>query len=74
MLAVEPEDQDEGIGRAVTEVATDWLRGCRMQVAMVETGATPATLPLGACTRAPATPPCRSSGTSRRCKRSTPRS
>ena len=38
MLAVDPEHQRAGIGSALTEFATGWLRGCGMQVAMVETG------------------------------------
>lgn len=38
MLAVEPEHQRHGVGSAVTEFATDWLRRAGMRVAMVETG------------------------------------
>lgn len=41
MLAVDPEHQGAGIGIALTQVATDWLRDRGMQVAMVETGADP---------------------------------
>lgn len=38
MLAVDPDDQDEGIGTALTQFATDWLRGRGMLVSMVDTG------------------------------------
>ncbi|MBV8991909.1 MAG: GNAT family N-acetyltransferase [Solirubrobacterales bacterium] len=38
MLAVDPEAQDRGIGGALTEFATDWLRRSGVAVAMVETG------------------------------------
>jgi ribosomal protein S18 acetylase RimI-like enzyme len=38
MLAVDPDEQRRGIGTALTEVATGWLRDAGMAVAMVETG------------------------------------
>ena len=38
MLAVDPDAQDRGVGTALTEFATDWLRSSGMRVAMVETG------------------------------------
>jgi GNAT superfamily N-acetyltransferase len=38
MLAVDPDAQGRGIGTALTEVATGWLREAGMTVAMVETG------------------------------------
>jgi GNAT superfamily N-acetyltransferase len=38
MLAVDPDCQHGGTGAALTELATDWLRGAGMRVAMVETG------------------------------------
>jgi GNAT superfamily N-acetyltransferase len=38
MLAVDPDHQDVGLGTALTQVATDWLRGSGMRIAMVETG------------------------------------
>jgi GNAT superfamily N-acetyltransferase len=38
MLAVDPDDQRRGIGTALTEFATGWLRDAGMSVAMVETG------------------------------------
>lgn len=41
MLAVEPDQQRRGIGSALTECATDWLRGSGMRVAVVETGGDP---------------------------------
>jgi GNAT superfamily N-acetyltransferase len=45
MLAVHPDEQDQGIGTALTELATDWLRACGMRVAMVETGGDPGHAP-----------------------------
>lgn len=38
MLAVDPDEQGRGIGTALTEVATGWLREAGMTVALVETG------------------------------------
>jgi GNAT superfamily N-acetyltransferase len=38
MLAVDPETQDQGVGTALTETATDWLRKSGMRVAMIDTG------------------------------------
>jgi GNAT superfamily N-acetyltransferase len=38
MLAVDPDDQDQGTGTALTEFATAWLRDAGMRVAMVDTG------------------------------------
>lgn len=38
LLAVDPAHQGRGIGTALTEVATDWIRDQGMAVAMVETG------------------------------------
>ena len=38
MIAVNPDDQGEGVGAALTEFATDWLRRSGMLVAMVDTG------------------------------------
>lgn len=38
MLAVDPDDQDRGLGTVLTEFATHWLRDAGMRVAMVETG------------------------------------
>ena len=38
MLAVDPDDQRRGVGTALTEVATEWLRDAGARVAMVETG------------------------------------
>lgn len=45
MLAVDPDDQHRGIGAALTEFATGWLRDSGMQVAMVETGGDPGHAP-----------------------------
>ncbi len=41
MIAVDPDHQREGLGRALTEHATEWLRNAGMRVAMVETGGDP---------------------------------
>lgn len=38
MLAVDPDATHRGAGRALTDVATAWLREAGMRVAMVETG------------------------------------
>lgn len=38
MLAVDPDEQERGIGTALTNHATEWLRESGMKVAMVETG------------------------------------
>ena len=38
MIAVDPGAQGQGIGTALTRVATDWLRKAGMRVAMIETG------------------------------------
>lgn len=38
MIAVDPGAQGQGIGTALTVVATDWLRKSGMGVAMIETG------------------------------------
>jgi GNAT superfamily N-acetyltransferase len=38
MLAVDPDHQERGVGLALTEHATQWLRDAGMRVAMVETG------------------------------------
>jgi GNAT superfamily N-acetyltransferase len=45
MLAVDPDEQRRGIGTALTEVATGWLRDAGMTVAMVETGGDPGHAP-----------------------------
>ena len=41
MVAVDPEAQGRGVGGALTEFATGWLRERGMRVAMVETGGDP---------------------------------
>jgi ribosomal protein S18 acetylase RimI-like enzyme len=38
MIAVDPAAQGQGIGTALTRLATDWLRQAGMRVAMIETG------------------------------------
>ncbi|MGI8714887.1 MAG: GNAT family N-acetyltransferase [Solirubrobacteraceae bacterium] len=45
MLAVAPEDQNDGLGTALTHHATDWLLAEGMRVAMVETGGDPGHAP-----------------------------
>jgi ribosomal protein S18 acetylase RimI-like enzyme len=45
MLAVAPEQQGEGIGTALTETATNWLRESGALVALVETGGDPGHAP-----------------------------
>lgn len=45
MLAVDPGDQDHGLGTVLTEFATNWLRDAGMRVAMVETGGDPGHAP-----------------------------
>jgi GNAT superfamily N-acetyltransferase len=45
MLAVDPAAQDQGIGMALTEKATDWLRASGMRVAMIDTGGDPGHAP-----------------------------
>ncbi len=45
MLAVDPRCQRRGVGAALTDVATEWLRQSGMRVAMVETGGDPGHLP-----------------------------
>jgi GNAT superfamily N-acetyltransferase len=45
MLAVDPDEQDQGIGTALTGWATDWLRASGMRVAMVGTGGDPGHAP-----------------------------
>ena len=38
MIAVDPDAQNQGVGKALTDVATGWLRESGMRVALVETG------------------------------------
>lgn len=45
MIAVDPDYQTQGIGKALTETAVDWMREAGMTVAMVETGADPGHAP-----------------------------
>ena len=45
MLAVDPAHQNHGIGGALTELATTWLRDQGMRVAMIGTGGDPAHAP-----------------------------
>lgn len=45
MLAVDPGSQNRGIGAALTEVATVWLRDSGMTVAMIDTGGDPGHAP-----------------------------
>ena len=45
MLAVDPDAQDQGVGSALTETATNWLRTSGMRVAMIDTGGDPGHAP-----------------------------
>lgn len=45
MLAVDPEDQNRGLGTALAERATAWLRESGARVAVVETGGDPGHAP-----------------------------
>jgi GNAT superfamily N-acetyltransferase len=45
MLAVDPRQQGQGTGTALTDVATDWLRRSGALVALVETGGDPGHAP-----------------------------
>ena len=45
IIAVDPAVQGQGIGMALTRVATDWLRESGMRVAMIETGGDPGHAP-----------------------------
>lgn len=45
MIAVDPDAQGQGVGAALTQVATDWLQQSGMQVAMIETGGDPGHAP-----------------------------
>ncbi|MGH9046865.1 MAG: GNAT family N-acetyltransferase [Acidimicrobiales bacterium] len=69
MLAVDPLTQDHGIGTALTDVATAWMRSSGMRVAMIDTGGDPGHARPGVSRRRPTTPSCRSPGTSRPCRR-----
>lgn len=71
MLAVDPDHQRRGIGSARTEFALDWIKSTGMPVAMVETGATPATPPHVAPTKVWASRCCPSPASSRSCSAGT---
>jgi GNAT superfamily N-acetyltransferase len=45
MLAVDPVQQRQGAGMALTETATSWLRESGMRVAMIDTGGDPGHAP-----------------------------
>jgi GNAT superfamily N-acetyltransferase len=45
MLAVDPTAQRRGVGLALTEIATDWLREMGMRTAMIGTGGDPGHAP-----------------------------
>ncbi len=38
MIAVDPDAQKRGLGKTLTDLATDWMRGAGMRVALVQTG------------------------------------
>ncbi len=45
MLAVDPDEQEHGIGLALTEFATAWLRQSGMKIAMIDSGGDPGHAP-----------------------------
>ena len=45
MVAVDPDHQAEGVGKALVDAAVDWMREAGMAVAMVETGGDPGHAP-----------------------------
>jgi GNAT superfamily N-acetyltransferase len=45
MIAVDPIAQNRGIGAALAEIATEWLRASGMRTAMIETGGDPGHAP-----------------------------
>lgn len=45
MIAVDPIAQQRGIGTALAETATEWLRQSGMSTAMIETGGDPGHAP-----------------------------
>jgi GNAT superfamily N-acetyltransferase len=45
MLAVDPDEQGQGAGTALTARATDWMRRVGMRVAMISTGGDPGHAP-----------------------------
>jgi len=45
MLAVDPASQHRGLGTALTEFGTGWLRDAGMRVAMIGTGGDPGHAP-----------------------------
>ncbi len=45
MLAVDPDAQGQGVGTALTNRATDWMRGVGLRVAMIATGGDPGHAP-----------------------------
>jgi GNAT superfamily N-acetyltransferase len=59
MLAVDPEAQRQGLGRALTDHATVWLCDAGMRAAISAPAVTPATPQGGGCTSEPGTAPCR---------------
>jgi GNAT superfamily N-acetyltransferase len=48
MIAVDPADQRRGVGRALTEHATAWMRDAGMRVAALGTGGDPGHAPARA--------------------------
>ena len=45
MIAVDPDEQGRGLGTALTEWATDWMRAAGMRVATIYTGGDPGHAP-----------------------------
>jgi len=72
MLAVDPVDQRKDVGATLTSFALHWIKDNGMALAMAETGATQGTLRRDVSTSGPASPNCRSPGTSRSSRPSRP--
>lgn len=45
MIAVDPDHQEQGIGKILSEFALDWMKKSGMSLAMVETGSDPGHAP-----------------------------
>ncbi len=73
MLAVDPDHQGDGVGTALTEVATERLRQSGMRVAMVDKGVAIRAMPQhGGSTKRPITSRCQSPAASRLFRRRAP--
>lgn len=68
MVAVDPVRQRRGVGRALTGFAVEWMREQGMTVGMVDTGGDPGHAPARRTYERAGFRPCRSPGTSSRCR------